>query len=456
MQTEIFVPPLSPLRKLAYATGDHSINIALSALSLVYFTFLITVAGLEPWLAGVIAWLARLVDAISDPLMGRISDRTRWKLGRRRPFFLLGMLPLGVFFSLIWTTPFSSQIEMFFWYLSVYVSLSLSITVLSVPYLALVPEMSTDYDDRTSINTYRAIAAITGTMVAAAFFGIAQALGGEERGFALTGAAIGVWMVLPWPLVYWLSFERKPGPQAPEQNNLVGDIRGLLRNRTYLRLCGLYIGGRISMDLLGLAIPLYITVWLVRPDDVHWTLLAMLACAVLFMPIWMSLSRRFEKHQVFIAGSIWFSLCLLAIFIAQPSWPVWSLFVMAGLLGFGYAAIDLMPWSMVGEVIDEDALFHDRRREGLYNGVLTFLRKVAGATAYMFAGVGLSLSGFDQAVSEQPTSALWTIRALASLAPALFVILGIFAALGYPLTRTRHTEIVDELATSERGAELLD
>ena len=458
MQAESSAAPLSPLRKLAYATGDHSINIALSALSLVYFTFLITVAGLEPWLAGVIAWLARLIDAISDPLMGRISDRIRWKLGRRRPFFLLGMLPLGVFFSLIWTTPFSSQVEMFFWYLSVYISLSLSITVLSVPYLALIPEMSTDYDDRTSINTYRAIAAITGTMVAAAFFGIAQALGGEDRGFALTGAAIGLWMILPWPLVYWLSFETKtdPHPPKPEKSNLVGDIRGLLRNQTYLRLCGLYIGGRISMDLLGLAIPLYITVWLARPDDVHWTLLSMLACAVLFMPIWMSLSRRFEKHQVFIAGSIWFALCLVAIFIAQPSWPIWSLFVMAGLLGFGYAAIDLMPWSMVGEVIDEDALVHDRRREGLYNGVLTFLRKVAGATAYMFAGIGLSLSGFDQAAGEQPSSALWTIRGLASLVPAIFVILGIFAALGYPLTRARHTEIADGLTKTGESDGLLE
>ena len=107
-------PKLSPLRKLAYATGDHSINISLSSLSLVYFTFLVTVAGLEPWLAGVIAWLARVVDAISDPLMGQFSDRIRWRMERRRPFFLLGMIPLGLFFSLIWFTPFSSQLSMFF------------------------------------------------------------------------------------------------------------------------------------------------------------------------------------------------------------------------------------------------------------------------------------------------------------------------------------------------------
>ena len=445
MQKEVSASALSPLRKLVYATGDHSINIALSTLSLVYFTFLVTVAGLEPWLAGVIAWLARVVDAISDPLMGRISDRTRWLMGRRRPFFLLGMIPLGIFFALIWTTPFSSQIEMFFWYLSVYISLSLSVTVLSVPYLALIPEMAIDYDERTSVNTYRAIAAITGTMVAAGFFGIAHALGGEAHGFALTGIFIGIWMILPWPWVFGVSFERPISPKKKAPTHLVADIREILGNRTYLRLCGLFIGGRISMDLLGLAVPLYITVWLARPDDVHWTLLSMLSCAVLFMPVWMALSKRFEKSQIFIAGSLWFSLSLVLVLIASPAWQDWYIFAIAGFLGFGYAAIDLMPWSMVGEVIDEDALAHGIRREGLYNGVLTFLRKVAGATAYMFAGIGLSLSGFDQSLSEQPTSALWTIRGLASIAPALFIILGLFAARSYPLTRARHTEIVEAL-----------
>ena len=452
MKIEPPTPSLSPLRKFTYAIGDHSINIALSTLSLVYFTFLVTVAGLEPWLAGVIAWLARLIDAISDPLMGRISDQTRWKIGRRRPFFLLGMLPLGLFFSLIWTTPFSSQIGMFFWYLFAYISLSLSITVLSVPYLALIPEMSTDYDERTSVNTYRAIAAISGTMVAAAFFGIAHALGGESHGFALTGLIIGIWMILPWPWVYMASFERKVEPRPAPQTHLWTDIRELLRNKTYVRLCGLFIGGRISMDLLGLAVPLYITVWLMRPDDVHWTLLSMLSCAVLFMPIWMALSRRFEKNQIFIFGSVWFSLSLVMVLIADPNWPVWYIFAIAGFLGFGYAAIDLMPWSMVGEVIDEDALAHGVRREGLYNGVLTFLRKVAGATAYMFAGIGLSLSGFDQALSEQPASALWTIRGLASVAPALFILLGLFAAQAYPLTRARHEEIIDALGAQEETA----
>nr|MCS5636823.1 MFS transporter [Myxococcota bacterium] len=161
---------LTPLRKAVFGLGDHSVNIALSCLSLVYFTFLVTVVGLDPWRAGLIAWLARLVDAVSDPLMGRLSDSTRWKIGRRRPFFLIGMVPLGLFFALIWTTPFTEQNEMFVFYLLVYIGLALSMTVVSIPYMALIPEMATDYDERTSLNSYRSAAAIMGTMVAAGFF----------------------------------------------------------------------------------------------------------------------------------------------------------------------------------------------------------------------------------------------------------------------------------------------
>lgn len=433
----------SPVRKIAYAMGDHSINISLSALSLVYFTFLVTVAGLDPWLAGVIAWIARLVDAITDPLMGQVSDRTRWKWGRRRPFFLIGMLPLGLFFSLIWSTPFTSQIGMFFWYLSVYMGLSLSMTLLSVPYLALIPEMFQDYDERTSINSYRSAAAISGTMVAAAFFGIAQALGGRSDDFALTGLMIGAWMILPWPIVYFVSFERRQPQKEPQQrSNLLSSIRELLKNRTYLRLCGLYIGGRISMDLLGLAVPLYITVWLARPEHVHWTLLSMLATAVIAMPAWFALSKRFEKHHMFVAGSIWFAGCLILIATAGPDWSLWRILFVASFLGIGYAAIDLMPWAMIGEIIDEDTFTQGSRREGLFNSVLTFIRKVAGATAYLIAGIGLTLSGFDQNLTEQPPAALWTIRGLASLAPATFVLLGTLAAFRYPLTRAKHAAML--------------
>jgi len=436
---------LTPLGKAVFGSGDHSVNIALSCLSLVYFTFLVTVAGLDPWRAGVIAWLARLVDAISDPLMGRLSDSVRWKIGRRRPFFLMGMIPLGLFFSLMWTTPFTEQGEMFVFYLLIYVGLALSMTVLSIPYMALIPEMATDYDERTSLNTYRSAAAIMGTMVAAGFFGVAEWLGGGSEGFATTGLIIGIWMIIPWPFVYAVSFEPKVS-HPPSRVDVRSALLSLARHATYVRLCFLYIGGRVAMDLLGLAVPLFITIWLGRPGDVTWALLSTMGVVILSLPFWLLYARKTEKHQIFALGSAWFIVCLGAIAVGDPDWPRWAMFVISGLLGIGYAAVDLMPWAMVGEVVDEKELESGDRPQGVYNGVLTFLRKVGGATAYMVAGFALSWAGYDQEAAEQPQIVMDTIRFLATGAPAVFLLLGMLAVRGYPLTRARHAEILEALA----------
>lgn len=423
-----------------FALGDHSVNVALSALSLVFFTFLVTVAGLQPWLAGVIAWLARLVDAITDPLMGRLSDHTRWRTGRRRPYFLLGMLPLGLCFAAMWTTPFTDQADMFVWYLAVYIGLALSLTVLSVPYMALIPEMATEYDERTSLNTWRSAAAVVGTMVAAAFFEFAEGLGGGASGFGRAGLVIAIWIVLPWPFVHAVSFE-PPRREPPARTPIRVALGTLLRHRTYLRLCGIYLGGRIAMDLLGLAIPLFITVWLGRGGDVTGTLLTMLVVVIASLPFWLHFARRREKHHVLAIGSLWFIVCLLLVFFADPGWPRAAVFAVAGALGVGYAVVDLFPWAMLGEVIDEDELLHGERREGVYNGVFTFIRKVGGATAYMFGGFALSLAGYDSQAAVQPDSAIWAIRLIATWAPAICLAAALAGLVGYPITRASHRSV---------------
>ncbi len=427
-----------------YALGDHSVNVALSSLSLVFFTFLVTVAGLQPWLAGVIAWLARLVDAVTDPLMGRLSDVTTWSAGRRRPYFLLGMLPLGLGFAAMWTTPFVSQAGMFVWYLTIYVGLALAMTVLSVPYMALIPEMTVGYDDRTSLNTWRSAAAVVGTMVAAAFFQFAEALGGGSAGYGRAGLLIAIWIVLPWPFVYAVSFE-PPRRNTPRPTPFGSSIGSLLRHRTYLRLCGIYLGGRIAMDLLGLAIPLFIAVWLGRSADVTWTLLVMLVVVIASLPLWLRFAKRREKHGVLAVGSLWFAGCLVVVFFVEPTWPRFVMFAIAGAIGVGYAVVDLFPWSMLGEVIDEDELISEDRREGVYNGVFTFIRKVGGATAYLCGGVALSLAGYDSQASVQPDSAIWAIRLLATAVPALCVLATFAGIVGYPITRARHREIQAEV-----------
>jgi Na+/melibiose symporter-like transporter len=142
---------LSVRTKVVYATGDHTVNLILSAASLLYLVFLTDLVGLRPALAAAVVWVARVVDAFTDPGMGRISDLTRWKAGRRRPYFLIGAIPLGLFFALMWLdTPLQAQSAKFAYYAAVYVGVCLAMTCVSVPYLALLPEMATDYDERTS------------------------------------------------------------------------------------------------------------------------------------------------------------------------------------------------------------------------------------------------------------------------------------------------------------------
>ena len=151
---------LSVAQKIVYASGDHTVNLSLSALALVYFFFLTEVAGLRPALAGAVPLLGRAVDACFDPVMGGISDRTRTRWGRRRPYFLLGALPFGATFAWMWSdAPFESQAAIFAWYAAAYLCHCLVMSVLSVPYLALLPEMARGYDERTSLNTFRSAAA---------------------------------------------------------------------------------------------------------------------------------------------------------------------------------------------------------------------------------------------------------------------------------------------------------
>ena len=158
---------LSTRGKTVYALGDHTVNIVISAVSLLYLKFLIDHGGLSPYLAGLVIWIARIIDAFTDPGMGRLSDMSRWRSGRRRPYFLIGALPFGFFFALMWlTVPFASEFARFAYYALVFIGVSLSMTCISVPYLALLPEMATDYDERTSLNTFRSIAAVLGTLAA--------------------------------------------------------------------------------------------------------------------------------------------------------------------------------------------------------------------------------------------------------------------------------------------------
>jgi sugar (glycoside-pentoside-hexuronide) transporter len=432
--------------KLIYALGDHTVNLALSSLLFLYPFFLTNVIGLRPALAGLIPWLARLVDAFSDPLMGRLSDATRLSAGRRRPYFLIGMLPFGVLFAALWVDRSGAgQAAQFAYYAGVYAVFVLAMTVLSVPYLALIPEMTSSYQERTSVNAFRAAGAICGTLVAvAAMRPLAEAFGGGGRGWASVGLVAGLYLVLPWPFVFRSTFER-PGFSRPSHQPFFTSLLSLARHPSYRSLMGLFLLGRIAIDLASTMFIYYFTDWLGRPEDFGPTLALFLLAVVGSLPLWLRISQHVDKRTIFLMGAASWVGSQLFLLAATPDWPREWIFVGAAIGGVGYAAADMIPWSMLGEVVDEDELRTGERREGLYFGLFTFLRKLGGASAVALALVVLDLAGF---VANQPQSqtTLTTIRVLTAVVPGVFVVLGAFVARGYPLTRARHAEILAALA----------
>jgi Na+/melibiose symporter-like transporter len=226
-------------------------------------------------------------------------------------------------------------------------------------------------------------------------------------------------------------------------------MRVTAQHRNFRYLTGLYLAGRVAMDLVGAMLILYFTHYIGRSADFERSLLLFLTAAAVSLPLWLRVSQHGEKLTLFRIGCVWWIGAQLFLLVAGPHWPSWSLLAFAPLAAIGYAVVDLMPWSMLGDVIDEDDVRTGERREGVYHGVFLFLRKLGGAAAVFLALGVLDLVGFA-AHGEQSQRTLTAIRLMASVGPALFLVLALWFSRGYLLTRAQHGAIHSTLVERER------
>lgn len=450
---------LSLATKVGYAFGDHTLNLSLSVLTLFYLKFLTETVALDVRLAGTIFLVGRFVDAITDPLMGKISDTTPWQAGRRRPYFLIGAIPFGLCFALLWQPfAFETQTAKFLTYCAIYILFSVASTILAVPYLALLPELAQKYHERTTLSTYRSIGAVLGTLLAAvATLWLVTLFGEGAHGYRGMGIAFGLWLAAPWFLVFATTYERFAGGMyrpTPRNENasgqaanseIVSGLKALITHRSYQKLVGTYLFARMAVDLVGSIFAFYFAYWLARPSDLPSTLAMLLVCVVISLPLWLKISRHMGKRTLFLCGVCWWIAILILLFFATPEWPRWAIYALAAASGAGYAVADMMPWSMLGDVIDEDELNSGERREGLYSGVFTFVRKLGGGLAVFLIGLTLGWTSFVEGSATQPDSAIFAIRGLASLAPAVLLGIAALVAASYPLSAEAHAEILRQI-----------
>jgi GPH family glycoside/pentoside/hexuronide:cation symporter len=464
--------PLPFLAKLIYGSGDWGLGGFVALRQIFYAIFLTDVVGLDPRLASVSALIAILWDAVNDPLVGWISDRVRTRWGRRRPFLLLFALPFGLSFVLFWwAPPWESQAA-----LTVHVTLAFMVadtiqTLIAVPFQALTPAMTRDYDERTSLAGFRMffnLAASLVTAVSAPMIVDATVGGGGslQQGYLIVAALFGGSAVVPYVVMFFVVRERieeRPEKAPP----MAAVLAAVWKNVPFRYATGLYVLNWITFDLVALMLPFFLTYWVAGGDrlfsvDVGGEPLALesavfavlLLAATAVLPLWVLLSRRFGKRIVYVAAMGFWAGVQCLLMLVQPGQTGFVL-LLALLAGVSVSSAHVMPDAIFPDVIEWDELRTRRRNEGVYYGAKNFLRKLAGAVAIFFALQVLGWFGYQNPPEgarsfAQSDTALTAIRMLTGPAGMVLLFGAMVTAWFYPLTRTRHQRIRKLLARRKK------
>ncbi|MFE1745704.1 MFS transporter [Coleofasciculus sp. H7-2] len=452
--------------KLAYGAGD--VGAAITANIGVFYTayFLTDVAGIAAGLATWILLIGKVWDAINDPIVGVLSDRTnspRW--GRRLPWMLYGAIPFGITFFLQWLVPrFSAndsanQWGLFWYYIVISILFNSFYTAVNLPYTALTPELTQDYNERTNLNSYRFAFSIGGSIVSVIAFGIIAALIPNDRiqQYWVMGVVCAILSVLPIYLCIWGTRDRilaraaqNPTFEQPVSLPILEQVRIVLSNRPFLYVVGIYLCSWLAVQVTAAIIPYFVLSWMRLSDAlVAQVILAVQGTALLMLFIWSKLSQRFGKKAVYFMGmSVWI-IAQAGLFFLQPG-QIAFMYVLAVMAGFGVSTAYLIPWSMLPDVIELDELRTGQRREGIFYSFMVFLQKVSLAVAVALVLKSLEWNQYirstpDNLAPIQPDSALLAIRIAIGPLPTIALIGGLILAYFYPLTREVHADILLKL-----------
>lgn len=461
-------PKLSFGTKLAYGAGDLGPAITANVIAVFLLIFFTNVAGLKPGMAGSILLIGKVWDAVNDPIIGVLSDRTRSRWGRRHPWMMFGAVPFGLFFFLQWLVPHFSadpntnQWMLFGYYVLIGILFHSFYTAVNLPYTALTPELTQDYDERTSLNSFRFAFSISGSilslLLAGQIFGIPGLKDNPIQQYLVLGAVCAIISVFP---LYWCVWgtrkevainERKRLATNPEPSQpFLEQLKIAFSNRPFLYVMGIYLCSWLAVQNTVAVIPYFVKNWMgLTNQDFIQVVIAVQVTGLFMLFVWSEVSKRVGKKVVYFMGmSIWI-IAEIGLFMLQPG-QVGLMYFLAVMAGFGVSTAYLIPWSMIPDVIELDELQTGQRREGIFYGFMVLLQKVALAIGLFLVGWVLQDSGFKETIAGQAepvqvASALWAIRVLVGPAPLVVLIIGLVLAYFYPITKAVHAETLLRLA----------
>jgi len=405
-----------PIRIAAsWGLGTFATTTMLNGVSVVLLYFLVTFIKVEPVIAGAILFGSKLLDIFTDPPMGLISDRTKSRLGRRRPYMLGASLFCGLSFAMLFRVPEFESNGGIYLYISVVLALyALSYTAFQVPHMAMPAEMTNDTHERTRIMSWRVVFMTIGNMMGSAGApGLVKALGEDREAYGEMGLVIGG-LIFAAMLICFLG---TAGARQTEQCDTAVRFRDhlgwLRRNKPLLVIMGMktaiYAG--ISSFVAVMLFFLY-SVLKKGPEVLVVYGIVQTLSTIAFTPVCVWLSRKIGKKPAYAFCLLGFALTLMTWGLATPDESLWAVSVRAFVIGFFAAGSFLYGNSMLMDTFAHDYQISGVRREGLLSAAFSFVEKASLALGPLIIGALLSAMGFDKNLDPTEDQSASAVRAM--------------------------------------------
>jgi GPH family glycoside/pentoside/hexuronide:cation symporter len=460
---EIYREPEAPTRKelINYACSGAAEGTS-SQLAQSLATPLLNIGlGINPALISLVLSLRGLLDAVTDPIFGHLSDNFRSRWGRRRPFILVGGILVALCVSGIWMFPTSwSQTAIMTWFTAGLFLLALSTTIFSISHFALGIEMAPNYDERTRVVAYKSFVSKFGMLLGPWMYPLCllPVFPHEIVGARTISITLAVLCVAAAVWTFLGTRERTQISVDKPREKFLPAVRRIASNRNFLRVTFIYVL-MISMLQLFNVFGLYINIYYVFQGDkaagasMAATVSSLGSVLAIFsIPVVTWLCKRIQKHNTLkIALGMMITGDVLKWFLLKPETPYAQL-VLPFCFGLGISSVFIVLSAMQADLVDEDELVSGQRREGIFSSVAGWMMKSAGSVAGALSGVLIVATGFDVALgAEQAESTIFWMRICNSFAPGAMVATCLLLLIKYPLTRERMEEIHDILVVRRKA-----
>lgn len=438
--------PLSLTEKAGYALGDVASNFYWRVFDVFLFIFYTDVFGLPAAAVGTMMLVTRLIDAVSDPLMGALADRTRTRYGKFRPYLLWGIVPLVAAGLLTFTVPDLDDSGKLGWAYGTYIFMMLAYTFINVPYGALMGVMTGSSQQRAALTSFRFIGAFSGGTLVAYLtpeLVIWLGQGDEQLGWQLTMAVYGVVAALLFVLAF-ISTRERIAPPLQQRSSVWQDIRDLARNKPWLVLFSLALVIMMTITLRASSGTFYLKYYAGRDDLIGlFSMVYMLSLAVgaAITPL---LTRWFDK-RLLLMGLMALVALFSGIFFLLPADQLALMFALQMAIGLCLGPKSPLVFAMYADTADYGEWRNGRRATAMVFAAASFSQKLGSALAGALMGWLLASLGYV-ANQAQAGSSLLAIQLLMTLIPGLFALLSVWIIRHYPLSDGELVQVQRDLS----------